>query len=160
MPLVSMSAFPGREVLALVFGALAGIYFFCRGVILLRRRPALLSTSPSDEGPELHEPDTSPEVVRLSPVMEKPSSSIEMTSQARIAAALSRAGIAGPTAWTASPSIHAATGTAPAKAEHAHAAVEHVIIEPVAWKIGLMICGGPALTLTCLYLLAAQLGWL
>ena len=160
MPLVMLLFFySGRKLFALALGAAAGLYFFGRGLLLLRRTPAILSTSLSGEGAQ-HQSAGPPEVIQLSPLAATPSSSIEMTSQARIAAALSRAGMPSPSAWAASPSIHSAAGAAPAKAEPAHPGIEGEVIEPVTWKIGLMICGGPALTLTCFYLLAVELGWL
>jgi hypothetical protein len=34
------------------------------------------------------------------------------------------------------------------------------VVSTMSWKSGAMIWGGPALTLTCLYFLAAQFGWL
>jgi len=159
MPLVVLLFFfSGRKLFALALGAAAGLYFFGRGLVLLRRTPAILSTSFSGEGAQ-HQSAGPPEVIQLSPLAATPSSSIEMTSQARIAAALSRAGMPR-SAWAASPSIYSAAGAAPAKAEPAHPGIEGEVIEPVTWKIGLMICGGPALTLTCFYLLAVELGWL
>ena len=159
MPLVSNLVSPGREVLVLALGALAGICLFCRGLILLLRNPVPHRAAPfGGENIELREPAASPEIIRLSPAVAT-SSSIEMTSQARIAAALSRAGMAGPAAWTASQSSVEAAGALAAPRTHSHAADPHEI-GPFAWKVGVMICGGPALTITCLYLLAVEAGWL
>lgn len=154
MPFVLLvSPFLAREGFLLALGAVAGMCFFARGLVLLRRRPLILTTHLSalaQSTSSFDEP--AQEVIRLSPVS-APERSIEMTSQARIAAALTRAGVASPSAWAMpQPAVASAV---PSSEPHTPSNEQQV-----AWKLGLMICGGPALTLTCLYLLAAKLGWL
>ena len=157
-PTVLLSVFPGREVFWLGLGAAAGICFFCWGLLLLRRSPAFLISPLATETD--HPPSENPQLIRLSSIAAISSPSIEMTSQARIAAALSKAGIASPSAWANSESSASASTTSVAIAPQPAAHPQPDGHKPVAWKVGLMICGGPALTLTCLYLLLAELGWL
>ena len=124
-----------------------------------------------------------------------------MTQQAKIAAALSKAGISNPAAWTA-----AGVGVKTARSEPSSSSPQAVAVEiavmteqqgdsgeaegfdlhpPVVlmqgshqpaffiswrsqrdvvkllgWKSDLMIWGGPALTLACIYFLLAHFGWL
>lgn len=156
MPFVLLlSPFLAREELLLASGAMAGMCFFVRGVVLLRRRPLILTTHLSTLAESASSLDQhiepAQEVIRLSPVS-VPERSIEMTSQARIAAALARAGVASPSAWATPQPVLASIE--PASSKHLPTPSND------AWKLGFMICGGPALTLSCLYLMAARLGWL
>jgi len=164
MPLaVVLFLFPGGAALALALAALAGLCFFFRGIVLLCNRPVISTASFSALGVKsLESAETGAEaaqVIRLSPLVSAPESSIHMTSQERIAAALQRAGVVTPSAWTMSESSAAAQVSARETDVHS-APKSFEVHEPLAWKIGLMVCGGPALTLTCLYLLATQFGWL
>lgn len=104
--------------------------------------------------------------------------------QANIAAALTRAGITNPRAWAAAGLEGAATGTAVAVASdpgaeqfdlHPPAVLmkgthdasfliswqsQREVVKSLGWKSALMIWGGPALTVLCVYILAAEFGWL
>jgi hypothetical protein len=153
MPFVLLlSPLLAREGFLLALGAMAGMCFCMRGAVLLRRRPLILTTHLSTlaSSPDAHiEP--AQEVIRLSSVP-APERSIEMTSQARIAAALARAGVASPSSWAMPQPVLASAAAASSK--------DLPTPSNDAWKIGFMICGGSALTLTCLYLLFARLVWL
>jgi hypothetical protein len=113
-----------------------------------------------------------------------------MTQQGKIAAALMRAGITNPAAWKAAgldptagvahveePFGDRSEASSPPESWDPHPPVvlmkgtnnpafliswrsQGAVLNSLAWKSTLMIWGGPALTLVCLYLLAAQLGWL
>ncbi|MFZ0308855.1 MAG: hypothetical protein WAL89_11805 [Candidatus Sulfotelmatobacter sp.] len=116
-------------------------------------------------------------VVRLSP---DPASTktADMTQQQRVAAALLKAGISNPAAWTAAGVTSSATtapdpngstpGTSPAADFDPHPPVvlmkgknnptfliswrsQREIARSLGWKCTLMIWGGPALSLLCLY---------
>lgn len=133
---------------------------------------------------------TEPEVIRLSePVGAVPATA--MTQQQKIAAALSRAGVANPLSWSSTPiSAPAVTGAAKvAEAIEAETAVEDLggydlhppvvlmkgsheptfliswrsqrdVVTSLGWKSSLMIWGGPALTILCVYILLARFGQL
>lgn len=152
-------------------------------------RPA--STVPWNDAPAARE------VIDLSAGQPVPASSGDMTQQGKIAAALQRAGITNPAAWSAAgvpyqPIAVRAAGTqtatppAPSASAPAGAAVpefdpkppvvlmkgendatfliswrsERAIVSSMGWKSLGMIWGGPALTLACLWILAAHFGWL
>jgi hypothetical protein len=132
---------------------------------------------------------TRQEVVRLS-TTPAPASSGDMTQQGKIAAALTKAGVNNPAAWAAAglvgtgaqvkvsagSSTAAATGVAVEEFEQNPPTVlmkgahnpaffiswrsQKAILEGMYWKSAAMIWGGPALTLVCVYLLAAHFGWL
>jgi len=114
---------------------------------------------------------------------------LDATQQAKITAALTKAGITSPAAWAAagiSPTPTAATavavtsnGAAAAPAPEqfdlhpptvlmkgAHDPAFFIswrsqrdVVKALGWKSALMIWGGPALTLLCVYILAGQFGW-
>lgn len=112
---------------------------------------------------------------------------LDATQQAKIAAALTKAGITSPTAWAAAginanpvvatTSNCAAAAAAPApeqfdlhppvvlmKGAHNPAFFiswrsQREVVKSLGWKSALMIWGGPALTLLCVYVLAGQFGW-
>jgi len=120
----------------------------------------------------------------------KPAHHLDPTQQANVAAALTKAGIMSPMAWAAAgidPSAQAtanpaatgaAAGVAPAleqfdlrpptvlmKGEHNPAFFiswrsQREVVKSLGWKSALMIWGGPALTLLCVYVLASQYGGL
>ncbi len=129
--------------------------------------------------------DEEPEIIRLS----EPAASVPVTAmsqQQKIAAALSKAGITNPAAWSAahlsSVSIAAAAKTAPAiepaeglgsfdlhppvvLMKGTHEATffiswrsQREVVASLGWKSALMIWGGPALTISCIYLLLAHFG--
>ena len=113
---------------------------------------------------------------------------LDPTQQAKIADALTKAGITSPAAWAAAGinQTHAATVTSAGSAAAAVLAPEQFDLHPptvlmkgarspafyiswrsqrdvvrsLGWKSALMIWGGPALTLLCVYILAGEFGWL
>ena len=119
---------------------------------------------------------TSKYVIRLSPAS-GPARLADMSQQQKIAAALMKAGIANPAAWAAAGVAEAAPagtannsngGSAPANAFDPHPPVvlqkgtnnplfliswrsQRAIARSLGWKCALMIWGGPALALICLY---------
>ncbi len=127
------------------------------------------------------------EIIRLSPDT-RPAHSSDMTQQGKIAVAMMKAGITNPAAWAAAgveyPGVTVATAgngtsTAPLPAEEFDLSPKAVlmkgahdpaffiswqsqrdVVKALGWKSALMIWGGPALTLSCVYILAAQFGWL
>jgi hypothetical protein len=112
---------------------------------------------------------------------------VEPAEQAKIVDALTKAGITNPAAWAAAGinQTHAAAVTAGGGAAAAAPAPEQFDLHPptvllkgthspafliswrsqrdvvksLGWKSALMIWGGPALTLLCVYILAAEFGW-
>lgn len=141
----------------------------------------LIPTVPASQGNE----GVSQEVIRLSSDA-KPKTAVDMTQQEKIAAALSRAGIASPATWAAA---GVATGTATALSSRAVATMDpspefetrppvvlmkgshqtafliswrsqKEIVSSLGWKSIAMIWGGPALALGCLYYVFAHFGWL
>lgn len=115
---------------------------------------------------------------------ENKSSGAGPSQQARIAAALNKAGITNPAAWAAAglqyPGVAVSTegaGAAPAQAFDPHPPVvlmkgarnpvffiswrsQKEIVQSLGWKSAAMIWSGPALTLLSAYVLAARFGWL
>lgn len=113
----------------------------------------------------------------------------DQTQQATIAAALTKAGISSPSAWAAAGLNGTAAGMAVAVAKDLRgtdtgaeqfdlrpAAVlmkgthdpsffiswrsQREVVKSLGWKSALMIWGRPALTVLCVYILAAEFGWL
>lgn len=114
----------------------------------------------------------------------------QLPAQMKIAAAMTKAGITNPAAWAAAglqfPGVGMAIQESGAAAAPASVPAEKFDLNPktvlmkgqnnpaffiswrsqrevaesLAWKSTLMIWGGPALTLLCLYVLAAKFGWL
>ena len=129
----------------------------------------------------------SAEVIRLSPAS-APAKTMDMTQQAKVSAAMMKAGILSPVAWAVAGVQYpgstvnqaggsSATATAPAeefdlspktvlmKGAHNPAFFiswqsQRDVVQSLGWKSALMIWGGPALTLLCVYVLAVQFGWL
>jgi hypothetical protein len=119
-----------------------------------------------------------------------PTRHLDPTQQAKMAEVLNKAGIMSPMAWAAAGidsaaqamSQPAASGTAAAAAPapeqfdlHPPAVLmkgvhnkaffiswrsQREVVKSLGWKSALMIWGGPALTLLCAYILAAQYGGL
>ncbi len=124
--------------------------------------------------------ESRPEVIQLSGSERQPNDSVSMTQQGRIAAALLKAGIPNPATWSAQNEarvIDTPGELEPSenqKAEDVSRVLQQgATAEPVKlpslqpapghsmdWKANLMIWGGPALTLACIYVLAAHFGWL
>lgn len=155
-----------------------------RGGVSLKRG----DTSTSSVIVTAFEGDMAPEeIIRLSPDTH-PAHSSDMTQQGKIAAAMMKAGITNPAAWEVAgvqyPGVSVnstdhgtATATAPAdefdlnpktvlmKGTHDPAFFiswrsQRDVVNALGWKAALMIWSGPALTLLCVYILAAQFGWL
>jgi hypothetical protein len=131
--------------------------------------------------------DMPEEVIQLSP-RNDPAKAMDLTQQGKLAAAMMKAGIINPAAWavagvqypgaTTTPGdSNGATGAEPAeefelapktvlmKGDHNPAFFiswqsQRDVVKSLSWKSALMIWGGPALTLFCVYLLAARFGWL
>jgi hypothetical protein len=144
--------------------------------------PLTIAVSKDDDDDAVPE-----EIVRLSPAS-APASTTDMTQQGKLAAAMMKAGIMNPAAWAVAgvqypgATISQASGgsaTATAPAEHFDLSPKTVlmkgahnpaffiswqsqrdVVKALGWKSALMIWGGPALTLVCVYILAAQFGWL
>jgi hypothetical protein len=113
---------------------------------------------------------------------------LDKSKQEQIAAAMMKAGITNPAAWaavglnpsarTANPTAGAATAPAPAleqfdlhpatvlmKGTHDSSFLiswksQRELVSALSWRSALMIWGGPALTLTSVYFIALQFGWL
>ena len=110
---------------------------------------------------------------------------LDKAQQEKIASALAKAGITSPTAWAAAGLGGAAAGAAVAVAPETGATgqfdthpptvlmkgthdpaffiswrSQRAVVKSLGWKSALMIWGGPALTVLCVYILAAQFGWL
>jgi hypothetical protein len=114
---------------------------------------------------------------------------VDPAEKAKIADALTKAGITNPAAWTAAGISQTQTATVAATGGYAAGAApapEHFdlhpptvlmrgahnpaffiswrsqrdIVKSLGWKSVLMIWGGPAVTLACVYILAAEFGWL
>jgi hypothetical protein len=121
------------------------------------------------------------EVVRLSGP-DQPTHAAEMSQQAKIAAALVKAGITNPAAWSVAgmegKMVSNASGAAAAPGMSSHDFDPHPpavlmqgtnnaaffiswrsqkdVLKSLGWKSAAMIWGGPALTLLCLYILLAH----
>jgi hypothetical protein len=170
-------------------GAIAGLFFFFHGFSRLQeqrfsaarvlttpvRTPAAAASKSSDALKR-----TSHEVIQLSPVEMQPNASESMTQQGKIAAALLRAGIPNPVTW-ADHDAHNEVRVVDEPEREQIAASKDVDVPRVLQqksnapalqlptrdqnraadrKTSLMIWGGPALTLVCIYILAAHFGWL
>ncbi len=133
--------------------------------------------------------DAIPQEVTRPPADSAPPSPVDMAQQEKIIVALMRAGISNPAAWAAAgvqyPGVpvrgaHSGSEAAAAATEEAfdlnppvvlmkgsHNALFFIswrsqrdVVTSLGWKSTLMIWGGPALTLLCVYLLLARFGWL
>ena len=136
-------------------------------------------------GADMDSPLGAQEIIRLSPAT-KPAKSMDMSQQAKISAALMKAGITNPAAWAVAgaepsgialdtqPKSDAAVvadnfdlnpKTVLMKGAHDPALFiswhsQRDVVKALSWKSTLMIWGGPILTLLCFYILAAEIGWL
>jgi hypothetical protein len=124
---------------------------------------------------------TRAEVIKLTPHDSTEINSASMTQQGRIAAALLKAGVPSPATWSTEP-VHTAIRLDEPPASNPTSIASDVEVSRVLqqgasavriaglnqsaprhtsnWKPTLMIWGGPALTLACIYVLASRLGWL
>lgn len=149
---------------------------------------ATITATFTTEGSDTLAETSSREIIRLSSSSE--SSSAPNTQQGKIAAALLKAGMSNPASWSttgdqsesavrvADPPAKYSSRSASAlpaldlntfktlKQAPAHPALRIAATNPdsagpsFGWKPALMIWGGPALTLACVYILAAHFGWL
>jgi hypothetical protein len=129
--------------------------------------------------------DSHSEVIHLSESNNPPADSASMTQQGKIAAALLKAGIRNPVTLadncvrtevrlreqTAQGSANASqvSDADVSRALQKSATAAEIPLPslevkaartPSSWEANLMIWGGPGLTLVCIYILAARLGWL
>ena len=140
------------------------------------------TSEPQNTAAARNEPRSSrAEVIKLTPQDSGELGSVSMTQQGRIAAALLKAGVPSPATWSnesvqvtvrmteqsAKPSPAPDTEVSRVLQQGATASQFRIpALNTTAqchasnWKATLMIWGGPALTLTCIYILAARLGWL
>jgi hypothetical protein len=181
------------SMIPVALGGLAGLYIFFRGFSQLQREQQVAGkTQTAETLPEVKsaQPEPGPtdethrEIIRLTPADEV-TSTTPLSQQARIAAALLKAGKPNPVSWSASVERVLVTVEL-AEAQHKNGketkkAVEAlnrsaftVLKDPAlriapshpdtpdsfSWKAALMIWGGPVLTFACAYLLAAHFGLL
>ena len=144
-----------------------------------------LSAFADNGGADMELSPCTQEIIRLSPAT-KPAKSMDMSQQARISAALMKAGITNPAAWAVAgvepsgialdtqpksdPAVVADNfdlnpKTVLMKGAHDPAFFiswhsQRDVVKALSWKSTLMIWGGPVLTLLCFYILAAEFGWL
>ena len=170
-------------------GAIAGLFFFFHGFSRLQEQrfsaarvvtktPVRVSSAATktEDAPKRN----SHEVIQLTPVETQANGSESMTQQGKIAAALLRAGIPNPVTWADHQAQNEVRVVDEAGSESATATndvdVSRVLqqkskaptlqlptrdqIHTVDRETSLMIWGGPALTLACIYILAAHFGWL
>ena len=122
------------------------------------------------------------EVIKLTPQEPVEATSASMTQQGRIAAALLKAGIPSPATWTHESmqvTVRVEDRSTSQPTPTTEAEISRVLqqgatasdfripaLNPTGarhasnWKATLMIWGGPALALACIYIMAAHLGWL
>jgi hypothetical protein len=141
------------------------------------------ASAPKTAGSASGEPRSArPEVIKLTPQEPVDASSASMTQQGRIAAALLKAGVPSPATWshesmqvtvrvedrsTSKPTPTTEAEVSRVLQQGANATdVRIPALNQMAprhasnWKATLMIWGGPALALACIYIMAAHLGWL
>jgi hypothetical protein len=122
------------------------------------------------------------EIIKLTPQEPVDASSASMTQQGRIAAALLKAGIPSPATWTHESmqvTVRVEDRSTSKPNPTTEAEVSRVLQQGANasdfripalnqtgshhashWEATMMIWGGPALALVCIYILAARLGWL
>jgi hypothetical protein len=170
-------------------GAMAGLFFFFHGfsrlqehrfsaVRVVAKTAVCVPPAPpkTADAPKCN----THEVIQLSPVEAQANGSESMTQQGKIAAALLRAGIPNPVTWADhhaenevrivdEPEGESTTATKDVDVsrvlQHKSNAAALQLptreqIYSVDRKTSFMIWGGPALTLACIYILAAHFGWL
>ena len=127
-------------------------------------------------GKDNQTPGSQPEIIRLSTEKGSPATSLNMTQQQKIAAALTKAGITNPAAWEVAGVPQAAVAVAQSesanlpefdlkpkvvlmKGTHDSAFFiswrsQRAVVASLGWKSALYIWGGPVLTLVCAYIVA------
>jgi hypothetical protein len=174
-------------------GAIGGLYSFFHGFSMLQQHRPLPIGLPAKstvhhsiplaevvKSADTVKQETRTEVIQLSPENTQ-LSSVLMTQQSKIAAAMLKAGIPSPATWTDQSPQSTVRVADPPGPQACLPPVEtklSVVVEPgvskfptsalqspeprqsIKSKAMLLIWGGPALTLACIYFLAANLGWL
>ncbi|HMK21277.1 MAG TPA: hypothetical protein VK466_03030 [Terriglobales bacterium] len=171
-------------------GVVGGLYSFFHGFSILQQQRPLPVSLPAKSNTHASRPveevaatpkrEARTEIIQLSPESNT-TSSVLMTQQGKIAAALLKAGMANPATWTDDPTHAGVRVAAPPNPSPSLASIEakvSVVVGPAASgfqfpspalraeqqsakrKAMLLIWGGPALALACVYFLAAHLGWL
>ena len=193
-PLIASLPVPLHESTAVLvpaaLGAIGGLYSFFHGFsILQQQRPLPIglptrstvhhSTPVADAAgtADLPKPEPRTEVIQLSPE-DSQVSSVLMTQQGKIAAALLKAGIPSPATWTdestsvrvedppspqaSLPPVETKVSVArePSGSDLAFPELQSEASQSAKQKAMLFIWGGPVLTLACIYFLVAHLGWL
>jgi hypothetical protein len=184
-------------MIPVVTGTLLGVYLLLHGCILLQRRAGnsttktpvltqMVSTSKIFSTQAKEPPLSSTrEIIRLTPENALPDNN---SQQAKIAAALLKAGVSPPASRTApEDQSHAMVDLADqqtvrkvgsgnvvqsldfnaskilvkgGRTDAPHMFGEGAVAEPFHWKPAVMVWSGPILTLACLYILALHFGWL
>ncbi len=147
----------------------------------LRASTSDVSATPQNTTAEVTKRDARAEIIQLSPQDTGELSAASMTQQGRIAAALQKAGVPSPATWSTDNDRTAGTkDPLPSESQSAssEAEVSRVLLQGAnasAFRIpalnpnaahssnrkaAVLIWGGPALTLGCIYYLVAHLGWL
>jgi len=174
-----------------VLGAIGGLYSFFHGFSILQQQRPLPVSLPAKSTAHASKPvldvanssdtpkrESRTEVIQLTPENAS-TSSVLMTQQGKIAAALLRAGIPSPATWTDEAdrsSVRVAEVPTEKSPLPSFEAKISVVLEPgtstfptaesrraqesAKRKAMLLIWAGPTLTLACVYFLAAHLGWL
>src|SRR5215470_5160578 len=170
-------------------GAIAGLFFFFHGFSRLQERrfsaARVVTKTPVRVPPLPPNPAEAPqrnlhEVIQLTPAETQANGSESMTQQGKIAAALLLAGIPNPVTWADHHPQSEVRVVDEPEGESAMAANDVEVCRVLQQKsnapalqlptreqiyiadrkTSLMIWGGPALTLVCIYILAAHFGWL
>jgi E3 Ubiquitin ligase len=189
-PGVEVSSTPVRTVMGLT----AGLKLNAPGLVedriesVLSGLPGVTSTTSTStfttvipSGNDHQKPGLQPEIIKLTSENGSPATSLSMTQQQKIAAALTKAGITNPAAWAAAglpqaaaPAVQtASTSGAPDDSQEFDLKPKVVlmngthdpaffiswrsqrdVVASLGWKSALYIWGGPALTLLCAYIVA------
>jgi hypothetical protein len=182
--------FSGVLMVFAALGAMAGLFFFFHGFSRLQEHrfsaARVVTKNPVRVPPPTPAKSAdaskrnSHEVIQLTPLETQANGSESMTQQAKIAAALLRAGIPNPVTWADHHGQNEIRVVDEPESESAPAAkdvdVSRVLQQKsnapalqlptrdqkygVDRQTSLMIWGGPALTLACIYILASHFGWL
>ena len=191
-PLIATLSVPLQQgavvLIPAVLGAIGGLYSFFHGFSILQQQRPLPVSLPAKSTAHASKPVEVPnssdtakresrtEVIQLTPENAS-TSSVLMTQQGKIAAALLRAGIPSPATWTdRKSSVRVAEAPTEESPLPSFEAKISVVLEPgtttfptpesrraqesAKRKAMVLIWGGPILTLACVYFLAAHLGWL
>jgi hypothetical protein len=189
-PGVEVSSTPVRTVMGLTAGLKLNAPGFVEDRIesVLSGLPGVTSTTSTStfttvipSGNDHQKPGLQPETIRLTSENGSPATSLSMTQQQKIAAALTKAGITNPAAWAAAglpqaaaPAVQtASTSGAPDDSQEFDVKPKVVlmkgthdpaffiswrsqrdVVASLGWKSPLYIWGGPALTLLCAYIVA------